>query len=163
VTTPVVVDGIAVEIRDQQPLQEGHIAFSPGYTFLDLLAELNERVFLWPGDASDLVDRGRAHYQRYAAAGAVYVLRCPTQSLLRANSATTLYVSRCNSGAPRSNPRVGYAPRGPDTFRLLWQATFGPGEIKELSCRGFAILPTDTQWRLSTDPEAQWHPMWPVG
>jgi hypothetical protein len=159
-TQVLVVEGIRVEIRDQRPLHQGHIVFEPGFSFHDLLAELNSRVFLWPGTATGPIDRGAAHFQRYVAEGKVVVLRCSMNELLAINGEKHLYVASCNSGAPRRNPVTGPSLRGWSTFQLLAEASFPPGAVKELSFRLSAALPATTEWAESF--EGPWQPVWPV-
>lgn len=154
------VDDVPIEIRDQQPLQRGHIQFQVNFTFEDLLAELNDRVFFWPGGAGGPGKRGRAHYRRYESLGPAVVRRCSIHDLLALNGIERAYVASSNSGAPRSNPRTGYAVRGPSTFRLLTDASFTPGRVQELSFRGHAQLPAATEW--SEGFEGSWQPLWPA-
>src|SRR5687768_12656928 len=62
--TAVVLDGRRVLLRDQSPLHEGNIDFAPGGTFADVLADLNRRVFFWPGEEDGTKDYGRRYIQR---------------------------------------------------------------------------------------------------
>src|SRR5882762_1051942 len=43
------VDGRKVWLRDQSPLYEGNLVLTGDWSFEDLLAGLNGRVFFWPG------------------------------------------------------------------------------------------------------------------
>jgi hypothetical protein len=160
-TERVIIEGVPVEIRDQRPLQKGHIEFEPDFSFEVLLSELNDRVFFWPGGADGLRERGRAYLRRYASQGKTVVLRCLLRELLGLNEDRRSYVSACNSGAPRSNPKSGYAARGWSTFQLLNDASFKPVVVQEISFRSEALLPANTEWARSFD--RKWRPLWPKG
>jgi hypothetical protein len=142
------VNGEEVVIRDNRPLRPGSIDLLGGWLLSDWLGELNSRVFLWPGKEDGPIQRGRAHFDRYASEGLVFVLRMPTHSLITANPNRELWVTRCNSGSAR---HIGGkpVPRGPATFQLPVSAPFPPSEVIELSYRGAAKLPSDAQWSTS--------------
>lgn len=159
-TQAVVVENVAVEIRDQLPLMKGHIAFESGFTFERFLEEINTRVFLWPGNEHCPIEIGRHHFGRYSRLGPVVVLRCRLESLIAANASAMLYVARCNSGAPRSNPRAGKALRGRSTYVVPADAAFSAGEVKELSYRDWATLPTETEWSQCLESEDGWARVW---
>jgi hypothetical protein len=159
-TAQVTIDGVRIEIRDQKPLHAGHIVFDPGFTFGEFLAELNDRTFMWAGTAKGPVDRGDSHYARYAASGKVMTIRCRLNRLMELNQNEALYVTKCNSGAPRSHPRKGLAERGPSTFCLLNEAEFGAKDVKEMSYRRITLLPDDTEWTDRLGPAAQWQLLW---
>lgn len=158
-TYSVVIENVPVEIRDQRPLHEGHIRFEPNFGFADLLAELNSRVFFWPGTANGPVDRA-AHFRRYADDGNPVVLRCSLRELLILDGEKDLYVATCNSGAPRSNPLTGPSVRGPSTYRLLAEADCAVGAVKELSFRTSVALPDSTEWAPSV--KGPWNFVWPA-
>ena len=142
------VNGETVVIRDNRPLRPASIALQGGWLLSDWLGELNSRVFLWPGEEDGPIQRGRAHFGRYASEGLVFTIRVPTHSLVEANKDRELWVSRCNSGSAR---HIGGkpVPRGPATFQLTASAPFRPSEVIELSYRGEARLPSDAQWSTS--------------
>ena len=158
-TQSVIIEGVRVQIRDQRPLQKGHIRFEPDFTFADLLAELNSRVFFWPGTANRPFESGVAHFRRYAAIGDAVVLRCSLNELLAFEGEERLYVATCNSGAPRSNPRTGPSVRGPSTYRRLADEESSVSAIKELSFRASVALPDSTEWAPSF--KGPWVPVWP--
>lgn len=153
-TVRVTVAGVPVEIRDQVPLQRGHIRFEQDFTFEVLLAELNNRVFFWLGSETGLRERGQAHFNRCKANGPLVVLRCSLRELLSINGGERAYVAASNSGAPRSHPTAGYALRGRSTFRLFSDAPFTAGQVQELSFRQQAKLPSATEW--STNLAGPW-------
>jgi hypothetical protein len=142
------VNGETVVIRDNRPLRPGSIQLQGGWSLSDWLAELNSRVFLWPGKEEGPIRRGEDHFQRYASEGLVFAIRVPTHSLVTANSDRELWVTRCNSGSAR---HIGGkpVPRGPETFQYPHQAPFPPSQVIELSYRGEAKLPPDAQWSTS--------------
>lgn len=152
------MDGVLVEIRDQLPLQHGHIQFEPNFTFEDLLAELNAREFFWLGTQRGPRGPGEAHFRRYQANGWQVAMRCSLLELLAMNGVDRAYVAASNSGAPRSNSKSGYAIRGPSTFRLLDEAPFTTGMVKELSFRQSVPLPESTEWSSSLD--GPWQRIW---
>jgi hypothetical protein len=156
----VIVEKVPVEIRDQRPLRQGHLAFEPGFAFADLLMELNSRVFLWPGTATGPIDRGTTHFKRYAAEGGVVVLRCLLDEFITINGEDNVYVATCNSGAPRRNPLTGPSVRGPSTFTRLVEAKFRRADVKELSSRSSAALPASTEWAESF--RGPWQRVWPA-
>ncbi len=157
-TLTVTVENFRVEVRDQLPLRSGHIRYEGGYSFADVLDDLNSRVFFWPGAEARPIDYGLSHYHHYSSMGAALVLRCALQDLLAANPSRELQVCRSNSGAPRHNPRSGYAPRGPETFVSLANAPFSAGAVKELSFLGCAILPRTTE--VANSLSGSWRRLW---
>ena len=156
----VIVEGFRVEVRDQLPLKPGHIRFEGGFSFTDVLAELNSRVFFWPGTEQGPIDYGQSHFQRYSSDGKALVLRCALKDLLAANEEKLLHVCRFNSGAPRHNPRSGRSPRGPETFVPLAKAPFSVGAVKELSFLDSALLPRSTE--VSSNLYGPWRRLWSV-
>ena len=159
-TRTVAVDGVQVEIRDQCPLKEGHIKFEEGYSFMQLLDELNRRVFLWPGTEDGPIKSGLNHFARYSEAGLVVVIRCRLQSLAESNADAKLYVTNCNSGGPRSNPRTGRAVRGHSTFLQLPEVDYPLSEVKELSYEHSAALPADAEWTDKLGGVESWQCLW---
>lgn len=64
VVIPLPQGGGQRHIRDQFPLHEGNCALLGGWTFADLVQDLNERVFFWPGTEGGPTDYGRRHFAR---------------------------------------------------------------------------------------------------
>lgn len=154
----VVVGNLRVEVRDQLPLRSSHIRYEGGYSFADVLADLNSRVFFWPGAEARPIGYGISHYQHYSSRGEALVLRCALVDLLAANAGRELQVCRFNSGAPRHNPRSGYSRRGPGTFVPLVEASFSAGAVKELSFVDRAILPRTTE--VARRLNGPWRRLW---
>jgi hypothetical protein len=147
------VRGESVLIRDNRPLAVGSLDLQGGWSLSDWLGEINSRVFLWPGSENGPIQRGRAHFGRYASEGPVFVIKVPTPSLFAANQDRELWVTRCNSGSAR---HIGGkpVPRGPSTFQLPTEASFRASEVIELSYRIEASLPHDALW--STSLAGRW-------
>ncbi len=112
----ITVDGSVLNIRDQGPLYEGNMLLAPGWTFGDVLRDLNRRVFFWPGTAVGPISYGARHFERYAAESPV-VLRVRTQDVFSLNADRAPEFCRYNSGSPRCSGGKR-SPRGPDTFRV---------------------------------------------
>lgn len=112
----ITVDGSMLSIRDQGPLHEGNMQIAPGWTFGDVLRDLNRRVFFWPGTAVGPISYGARHFARYAAESPV-VLRVRTQDVFSLNADRAPEFCRYNSGSPRCSGGKR-SPRGPDTFRV---------------------------------------------
>lgn len=68
-------------VRDQAPLFERKAALLGGWTFADLVQDLNERVYFWPGREDGPIESGRNHFARYVkAAEQIQVLVIDTRS-----------------------------------------------------------------------------------
>lgn len=140
----VVVNGHRVRVRDQAPLHEGNMALSSGWTFADFIANLNQRVFFWPGkrDGSPIA-YGVRHYERYADERPV-ILRIPSASLFASNSTLPPEFCRYNSGSPRWT--YGHAsPRGVNTFVSCDIADFAAAQVVEVTFPGNVELPQPIQ------------------
>lgn len=151
----VLVDAKRVVIRDQIPLRPGQMRLEGGWTLKDLLTDLNDRVFFWPGKRTGPCEYGKHHFRHYAEQEPVTVLRCPILSLSSANRGRPMFVCRYNSGAPRCNPAMGRSPRGPRTFLTLSDADFTASRVMEISFRACADLPSDTE--IASDLAGQAH------
>ncbi len=129
--TPIAINGDTVLLRDQAPLHERNCSLHPGFTFEDLIELLNSFVYFWPGTSDGPIPAGRNHFARNARREEdAAVLAIATPRLLEANP--TPKFCRFNSGAPRSNPRAGKPPRGPDTFLAAAHAPFTAGSVTEV-------------------------------
>jgi hypothetical protein len=141
----ITVSRLTVSLRDQAPLYERNIEFDPGWTFPQVIALLNQRVFFWPGRASGPIDYGVRHYKRYEAEQPA-VLRVSTQSLVRANPSNPPLFCGYNSGSPRCSGGVP-SPRGASTFQTAIASGYLPGKVIEVTFVGRVCLPDDTELR----------------
>jgi hypothetical protein len=143
----------SVNLRDQLKLQQGHVELMGGWSWSDLIAALNSRVFFWPGDHDGPNDYGRRLFDAYDLAEQT-VLRVGLGDLLEANPDTSPYFCRFNSGAPRTvNGRK--SPRGPDTFLAGGAWPHSPSEVVEISFVCSVSLPRTTEvWN-----GARWGPL----
>jgi hypothetical protein len=137
------INGHAVVIRDQIPLNPANIDFAAGWSLPDLVEYVNRRVFFWPGGAGGPIDYGSNHFERYAVERPV-VFRVKLRSLLTANPGAQPQFSRYNSGAARQN-QGKRIPRGPNTFVAAGRFAGTPGEVKEVAFTTHVLLPADTE------------------
>lgn len=149
------VNGVAVSLRDQAPLYAGNIEFDAGWTFPQVIALLNQRVFFWPGTATGPIDYGERHYDRYEFERPA-VIRVRTQSLFRANPSNLPLFCRYNSGSPRCSGGVR-SPRGATTFQTASFNGYLPSKVVEVTFVGSVCLPDDTELRGASWIE--WVPM----
>jgi hypothetical protein len=144
-TVEVRTDGGTVQVRDHKPLIQANIELVDGYSFDDLIQELNSRVFLWAGTEAGPCDSGRNHIGKYASEGDVFILRTPTRELIELNELQNLEITFCNSGSARQN-QGNKAKRGRSTFMKLAAASRPPGKIVEIAFQGLAKLPAETKY-----------------
>lgn len=139
------VRGGVVEIRDNLPLRIGSLDLEPGCSLQQFLLMLNQRVFLWPGNAAGPTPQGREHFAHYRGQGPVHILRVPLKALIAANPNTEIQVTFCNSGSARHH---GGKPaiRGPSTFQAASASVGAASKVKELCFVGSARLPAGTEW-----------------
>jgi hypothetical protein len=121
------VNAGAPVLRDQELLHEKCVALQAGFTFPDLLRELNRRVFFWSGWPDRPVKPGRDAIVRYSASDVLIRL-----SFLQLAKQHTPYFSRCNSGATRMQ-HGRRVLRGPDTFLEAEQCDFPPSRVVEVT------------------------------
>jgi hypothetical protein len=133
----VAVSGEVVHVRDQRPLYERNVSLEGGWSFGDLVAALNERVYFWPGGEAGPIGYGRRHFGRYSSDDCV-VLRARTAAVFGANPKPEF--CRVNSGSPRWS-RGRASVRGPRTFVAAGDFDGGPGEVVEVTYRGRVLLP----------------------
>jgi hypothetical protein len=154
-TLPITIENSRVLLRDQAPLHEGNIGFTGGWTFEDLLEDLNRRVFFWPGSGGGPNDYGRRHYEHYAAENPA-MIRVAFDSLRDHNPDLIPLFTKYNTGSPRySGGRP--SPRGPDTFLPAEQCAFPPSKVVEVTFVESVILPDDAE--LSNHPSGPWTPL----
>jgi len=123
------VDGVAISLRDQQPIS--HVALpkclTDGWNIGDFLYHLNERVFMWP-----TLKRLWSHFGRYESENPV-IFRFSTRDMLAANPHVKF--CRLNSGATRANSYLGGKPpeRGPNTFQTAADFNLPVGQVAEVT------------------------------
>jgi hypothetical protein len=135
------VEGRSINIRDQIVLYENNIDFEGGWSFANLIRELNRRVFFWPGTADGPIETGQNHFRHYAHEQPV-VLRTRTDELFRMNANCDPQFCKYNSGSPRcSDGRA--SPRGPNTFQMAGDPDreLIPTKVKEVTFIGHVRLP----------------------
>ncbi len=131
------VDGTKVCIRDQAPLHQGNIEFESGWTFGNVLQDLNSRVYFWSGTTKGPTEYGRRYLARYRLKQPV-ILRIRTSDAFAVNSPPEF--CKYNSGSPRcSGGRKG--PRGPNTFLRREACPFTSGKVVEVTFRAQMKLP----------------------
>jgi len=148
----VTFEGLELDLRDQQPLYEGKTRLEGGWTFEDLIRELNERVFFWPGWRHEVISYGIRHYERYANDSPA-IIRVKTQNVFDANPRLTPHFCKYNSGSPRTTQGRG-SPRGPNTFIECGCAPFTASSVVEVTYVGLICLPH--QIEISTHPSGPW-------
>ncbi len=131
-----------VHVRDQRPLHPGHISFEDGWTFSDLVEDLNSRVFFWPGKDSGPNDYGIRHFERYAGENPV-ILRMNFEDALEVNESEPTF-SKYNSGSPRCN-QGSPIPRGPETFSTAPNTDFTVSKVVEVSFTKAMNMPFSTE------------------
>ncbi len=132
-------------LNDQQALKYGHVKHLDSLTESEFVALLDQFAFFWPGTENSPSEMGRNFAARYQRRGDSLVqIVAATRSLMRLNRAGRIFISQCNSGAPRSNPYKAIY-RGKDTFIPIMKYESPICEIKEIAIQGWAILPADSQ------------------
>jgi hypothetical protein len=135
-----IIGDVKVKLRDQRPLYNGNIVYEGGWNFEDLISELNERVFFWPGTSAGPISYGIRHFRRYASENPL-MLRIPTSSVAYEKR---LQVCGFNSGSPRCTSGHG-SKRGPNTFvpPKHWMST--ASRIIEVVIKDEIDLPVSTE------------------
>jgi len=149
---PITFRGRDIKLRDQDKLHRGPTGLHRGFSFADLVATINRRVFFWAGTAVSPVPSGIRHFERYESERPL-ILRVSFKSLLALNPSANPLFCPYNSGSPRcSNGRK--SPRGPDTF-LSARAFIGtPGRVVEVTFNTEISLPRDTE--CGPRPQGPW-------
>lgn len=150
--TQIVIDGEVVLLRDQAPLHEGNMSLLGGWSFDDVVEDLNGRVFFWPGNVSGLIDYGIRHFEKYQAESPV-LIRISSNALFAANPDCTPEFCQYNSGSPRCSGGNG-SPRGPSTFREASAANFTACKVVEVTFAGQVALPAHAE--TSASPHGPW-------
>lgn len=140
-----------IHVRDQSPLHSGNISFEDGWTFSDLVEDLNSRVYFWPGKDSGPIEHGMRHFKRYQAERPT-ILRLNTLETFAANDVEPTFC-KFNSGSPRCS-RGKRSPRGRSTFVNHSDASFRATKVVEVSFISTMILPLDAE--VSDLPTGRW-------
>ena len=144
--------GETVHIRDQSPLHQGNVRLEGGWSFADLIRELNSRVFFWPGFEAGPIDYGLRHYLRYEGEP-LAILKVATAILFKENEKVSPGFCKFNSGSPRCSKGLGSA-RGPDTFICCEKASYTASQAVEVTYRQEALLPSVTM--VANQPGGPW-------
>jgi len=145
-------EGQSFVLRDQRPLQFGHVEFEDGWTRDDLLAALADRVFFWPGDSNGPITPARRLARRYPQS---VLLRIDLVDLLCANQGNDPQFCRYNSGGPRTTGGRK-SPRGPSTFQSAHEWKSRSCDVVEVCFRNSVILPPTAE--VSVD--GNWSILW---
>ena len=149
------INGETIVLRDQGPLHAGHAKFPKGYTFEDLVENLNRRVFFWPGNSKTPIPYGLRHFQHYRKEKPI-LLRIKLQSLLDNNPRQVPLFCRFNSGSPRTSYALK-SPRGPNTFVSAADFCEAPSSVVEVTFDHELTIPPDTEF--GTRPTGPWQPL----
>jgi hypothetical protein len=133
------MNGQSIDVRDQQPLYQGKTRLEGGWTFADLIRQLNERVFFWPGWEHKPISYGERHFERYVGDQPA-IIRIRTKELFDANSTASPLFCKYNSGSPRTTQGLG-SPRGPNTFVECHSATYTASNVVEVTFVKMVRLP----------------------
>jgi hypothetical protein len=134
-----------VELRDQLPLRPGQVCLTGGWTWEDLIAAINARIFFWPGNQDGLHRYGRNFIDAYSSRGQrPTTLRIGFWDLVQANPGTVPYFCKFNSGAPRTS-KGRKSPRGPDTFQTAEEWSRLPSDVAEVSFVDKVALPQSVE------------------
>lgn len=128
-------------LNDQDALKYGHVKDTGSLAEREFVALLDQVAFFWPGSEEHPIEMGGNFVNRYLQRGeAVVQVTVSTVSFLAINNPIRIFVSNCNSGAPRSNPKV-VIYRGTGTFVPLMKYDKPVAAIKEIAVLGYARLP----------------------
>ena len=146
------IGGKQFDIRDQQPLYSGKTRLEAGWTFEELIRQLNSRIYFWPGSSTGPSAYGMRHFQRYQGESPV-ILRVTTAAILQDNSNNPPHFCKYNSGSPRTTQGKG-SPRGPNTFLSCNRTSYTAGGVIEVTFLKSVTLPA--QIESSTNPSGPW-------
>jgi len=151
-TLTVAIDGMQIDVRDQQPLYEGKTKLEGGWTFSRLIRELNSRVFFWPGWDHGAISYGQRHFERYETEGPA-IIRVKTEDMFALNEIEGPEFCKYNSGSPRTTLGKG-SPRGPNTFLKCHRASYTPSAVVEVTFPKKVHLPENVE--LAESPDGPW-------
>jgi Family of unknown function (DUF7002) len=130
-------------LNDQQALKYGHVKDLSSLNESEFVTLLDQLAFFWPGNDDGPIEMGRNFVRRYTESGdSLLQVIVKTESFMKVNHPSRIFLSQCNSGAPRSNPNT-LIYRGDATFIPMMHYEEGVSKIKEIALSGWAILPSD--------------------
>jgi len=143
-------DGMFISIRDQRPISISNLekCIPKDWTVGDYIKLLNKWVFFWP-----TLHRLTSHYTRYSSEKPI-IIKIDTSSLFTINDNPKF--CRLNSGATRSNVAYNGAPppRGYDTFLNVYDYSFSPSTVAEVTFADSCTLPNKVHF--GGKPEGPW-------
>jgi hypothetical protein len=133
------IDSGTPVLRDQDLLHEKCIEFSEGFSFADLLSELNRRVFFWPGSRDRPIRPGQRSIDRYSNSDVI--IRLSFLEVEKERSAR-ITARKVRGMRMQHGKRV---PRGPNTFLQAPECDFPPSKVVEVTFLQSVKLPRDCE------------------
>lgn len=128
-------------LNDQEALKYGHVKHPDSLPETEFIQLLDQLTFFWPGHNRAPIEMGSNFCNRYSKRGdQLLQVRFATRPFFAANHPWRIFVSTCNSGAPRSNPNA-VIYRGYETFQPVFRYGGAVKDIKEIAVLGYARLP----------------------
>src|SRR6266576_5120695 len=94
-------------LNDQDALKYGHVKDTDSLAEREFVTLLDQFAFFWPGSEEHPIEMGGNFVDRYLQRGdALLQVTVSTVSFMAINNPIRIFVSNCNSGAPRSNTKV---------------------------------------------------------
>ena len=148
--TNLILDGPrSATIRNQRAISP-QLLHLPETTLGDYISYLNSRTYFYPGGRKPSYDTVRLWRRADLPS---FILRIPTQSLIRANSQRELLAADCNVGATWSKSHASVTRRATE-FRFLNEYVDSVDLLTELSMLEYAQLPADAEF--ATRPGDNW-------
>lgn len=143
----------ALLLNDQGALNYGHVKNPNSFSEREFVYLLNQFAFFWPGSSQRPIDMGMNFIGRYSnQRDRMLQVAILSNDFFRENHPCRIFLSTCNSGAPRSNPNA-LIYRGSDTFVPLLDYDGSVKEIKEIAVLGYARLPNFELSEVATSAE----------
>ena len=128
-------------LNDQEALKYGHVKDPDSLPESEFVHLLDQLTFFWPGNIDGPIEMGKNFRNRYSNQGdKLLEVMLDTRPFFAVNHRWRIFISTCNSGAPRSNPNA-VIYRGYKTFQPLYGYTGSVKDIKEIGLLGYARLP----------------------
>jgi hypothetical protein len=135
-------------LNDQQALKYRHVKDPSSLSESEFVTLLDQFAFFWPGSEDGPIEMGGNFLRRYTERGdSLLQVIVETELFMKMNHPSRIFLSQCNSGAPRSNPGT-LIYRGDDTFIPMMNYEERISEIKEIALSGWAVLPSDFEIRI---------------